>query len=72
MDAPRLAAILAERLLKEVPYLDKVLFANSGGEAVEAAMKFARASTGRSGIVYYSSKLLLRKPMWSWRPSARI
>ena len=52
MDAPRLAAILAERLLKEVPYLDKVLFANSGGEAVEAAMKFARASTGRSGIVY--------------------
>jgi ornithine--oxo-acid transaminase len=28
MDAPRLAAILAERLLKQVPYLDKVLFAN--------------------------------------------
>jgi len=52
MDAPRLAAILAERLLKEVPYLEKVFFANSGGEAVEAAMKFARASTGRSGIVY--------------------
>ena len=35
-----------------MPYLDKVLFANSGGEAVEAAMKFARASTGRSVIVY--------------------
>jgi ornithine--oxo-acid transaminase len=52
MDAPRLAAILAERLLKVVPYLDKAFFANSGGEAVEAAMKFARASTGRSGIVY--------------------
>ena len=52
MDAPRLAAILAERLLKQVSYLDKVLFANSGGEAVEAAMKFARASTGRSVIVY--------------------
>jgi ornithine--oxo-acid transaminase len=52
MDAPRLAAILAERLLKLVPYLDKVLFSNSGGEAVEAAMKFARASTGRSVIVY--------------------
>jgi ornithine--oxo-acid transaminase len=29
MDAPRLAAILAERLLKEVPYLDKAFFANS-------------------------------------------
>ncbi len=52
MDAPRLAGIFAERLLKEVPYLDKALFANSGSEAVEAAMKFARASTGRSVIVY--------------------
>jgi ornithine--oxo-acid transaminase len=52
MDAPRLAGILAGRLLKQVPYLDKVLFANSGGEAVEVAMKFARATTGRPGIVY--------------------
>jgi len=52
MDAPRLAAVLAERLLAQVPYLDKALFANSGGEAVEAAMKFARAATGRSVIVY--------------------
>lgn len=52
MDAPRLAAILADRLLKFVPYLDKVYFVNSGSEAVEAAIKFARASTGRPGIVY--------------------
>jgi ornithine--oxo-acid transaminase len=52
MDAPRLAGILAGRLLEQVPYLDKVLFANSGGEAVEAAMKFSRATTGRPGIVY--------------------
>ena len=52
MDAPRLAAILAKRLLERVPYLDKVLFANSGAEAVEAAMKFARAFTGRPIIVY--------------------
>jgi ornithine--oxo-acid transaminase len=52
MDAPRLAAILAERLLRQIPYLDKVLFANSGSEAVEAALKFARAFTGRSIIVY--------------------
>ena len=35
-----------------VPYLDKVFFANSGAEAVEAAIKFARAATGRPGIVY--------------------
>jgi ornithine--oxo-acid transaminase len=44
--------VLAERLLARVPYLDKVFFANSGSEAVEAAIKFARAATGRRGIVY--------------------
>lgn len=47
-----LAGILAERLLEKVPYLDNVFFANSGAEAVEAAIKFARASTGRPGLVY--------------------
>src|SRR3954453_733945 len=52
MDVPALAGILAERLLRHTPYLDKVFFANSGAEAVEAAMKFARAATGRSGILY--------------------
>jgi ornithine--oxo-acid transaminase len=52
MDVSTLAGILAERLLAEVPYLDKVFFANSGAEAVESAIKFARASTGRPGIVY--------------------
>jgi len=52
MDAPRLAGLLADRLLQHVPHLEKALFANSGGEAVEAAMKFARAATGRPGIVY--------------------
>ena len=44
--------MLAERLLALVPHLDKVFFANSGAEAVEAAIKFARAATGRPGIVY--------------------
>ena len=52
MDVSTLAGILAERLLTQVPYLDKVFFANSGSETVEAAIKFARAATGRSGIVY--------------------
>src|SRR5688572_29031507 len=50
MDVSVLAGILAERLLALVPHLDKVFFANSGAESVEAAMKFARAATGRSGI----------------------
>ena len=52
MDVSTLAGILAERLLAHVPYLDKALFLNSGSEAVEAAIKFARAATGRPGIVY--------------------
>jgi ornithine--oxo-acid transaminase len=52
MDVSTLAGILAERLLAHVPYLDKVLFTNSGAETVEAAIKFARAATGRPGIVY--------------------
>jgi ornithine--oxo-acid transaminase len=52
MDVSTLAGILAERLLARVPYLDKVLFANSGAESVEAAIKFARAATRRPGIVY--------------------
>ncbi|MEA2904124.1 MAG: ornithine--oxo-acid transaminase [Alphaproteobacteria bacterium] len=52
MDVSTLAGILAERLIAFVPYLDKAFFANSGAEAVEAAIKFARTATGRAGIVY--------------------
>ena len=52
MDVSTLAGILAERLLARVPYLEKVFFANSGGEAVEAAIKFARAATGRPRILF--------------------
>src|SRR5262249_14490918 len=47
MDVSTLAGVLAERLLAHVPYLDKAFFANSGAESVEAAIKFARAATGR-------------------------
>src|SRR6476646_8134099 len=52
LDVSTLAGVLAERLLEHVPYLDKVFFANSGAETVEAAIKFARGATGRPGIVY--------------------
>ena len=52
MDVSALAGVLAERLLRYVPHLDKVFFANSGTETVEASLKFARAATGRDGIVY--------------------
>jgi ornithine--oxo-acid transaminase len=52
MDVSAFAGILAECLLRYAPYLDKVFFANSGTESVEASLKFARAATGRTGIVY--------------------
>jgi ornithine--oxo-acid transaminase len=52
LDVPTLAGVLAEKLLAHTPYLEKVFFANSGAEAVEAAIKFARAATGRQGIVH--------------------
>lgn len=52
MDVSPLAGVLAERLLAYTPYLQKAFFANSGAEAVETAIKFARGATGRPGIVY--------------------
>jgi ornithine--oxo-acid transaminase len=51
-DAPPLAGALAEALLANVPHLDRVYFSNSGTEAVEAALKFARYFTKRKRILY--------------------
>lgn len=44
-------AMLMEKITALVPGLDKVFFCNSGTEAVEAAFKFSRISTGRKNIV---------------------
>ncbi len=52
MDVSVLSGVLAERLLAYTPWLDKVFFSNSGAEAVEAAIKFARCATGRRDIAY--------------------
>ena len=52
MDVSVLSGVLAERLLAHTPWLEKVFFSNSGAEAVEAAIKFARCTTGRPEIAY--------------------
>lgn len=48
MDCSLLSGLLAEALVAKMPsHLDAVFFANSGTEANEGALKFARAATGR-------------------------
>jgi acetylornithine/LysW-gamma-L-lysine aminotransferase len=44
-------AALMEKLTALTPGLERVFFCNSGTEAVEAAIKFSRVSTGRTGII---------------------
>lgn len=53
MDCPLLAGLLAEELVKRMPPgLDTVFFANSGADAVDTALKFARAATQRPRVLY--------------------
>lgn len=58
MDCPLLAGLLAERLAERArasfPEMGEVavFFTNSGAESVEAALKFARAATGRPRFLY--------------------
>lgn len=44
-------AALMEKLTSLTPGLERVFFCNSGTESVEAAIKFSRLSTGRTGII---------------------
>jgi len=53
MDCPLLAGLLAEELVKRMPPgLDAIFFANSGADAVDTALKFARAATKRPRMLY--------------------
>jgi ornithine--oxo-acid transaminase len=53
---PEIAGDLARRLCELAGGgLEKVYFGSSGSEGVEAAIKFARATTGRAGIIYAKS-----------------
>jgi len=53
MDCPLLAGLLAEELVKRMPPgLDAIFFANSGADAVDTAIKFARYATKRARVVF--------------------
>ncbi|MFD9128136.1 aspartate aminotransferase family protein [Kitasatospora sp. NPDC059571] len=51
-DCSPLPGLLAEQLVARAPGMDRVFFGNSGTEAVETALKFARCATGRRRILY--------------------
>lgn len=54
MDAPLAAGLLAEKLVAYMPDgVDTVFFTNSGTEANEGAIKFARKATGKKRIIYW-------------------
>jgi ornithine--oxo-acid transaminase len=55
MEGPLLSGLLAEEIKRRTPNgLEIVYFANSGTEAVETAIKFARCATRRPTILYAS------------------
>ncbi|MGC2169523.1 MAG: aspartate aminotransferase family protein [Acidimicrobiales bacterium] len=55
MDCALLPGLLAEQLVTRSPeQIERAYFCNSGAEAVEAAIKFARASSGRQRIAYHA------------------
>ncbi len=52
MDCSLLSGLLAEAITKRTPpHLDAVFFCNSGTEAMEGALKFARAATGKPRVI---------------------
>ncbi len=56
LDCAFLSGVAAEELVKRCPpHLNAVFFCNSGTEAVEGALKFAKGATGRSRIVYFDN-----------------
>jgi ornithine--oxo-acid transaminase len=52
LDVSPLAGLFAERLLSHLPGQVRVFFCNSGTEAVESAIKLARAATNRPKLVF--------------------
>lgn len=55
MDCALLSGLLAEKIIElSPPHLEAVFFCNSGTEAIEGAIKFARAATGRARLLSLS------------------
>ena len=53
LDVSLLSGLLAEKLFEILPAgLDRLFFASSGTETVEAALKFSRYATGKSKVIY--------------------
>src|SRR5947209_20148115 len=56
MDCSLLSGLLAEAITRRTPpHLDAVFFCNSGTEATEGALKFARAATQRKRVISLES-----------------
>ena len=59
LDVSVLSGLLAQEILKTTPdNIDKMFFCNSGTEAVEAAIKFARYTTKREKIVIVNTAIM--------------
>ena len=63
-------AVVAERIKKMVPAADLVRFANSGTEAVMAALRLARAFTGKDGQIMVEGGFhgLFDSVLWEIKP----
>jgi ornithine--oxo-acid transaminase len=73
LDCALLPGLLAEALVKRIPWLEMVYFSSSGSEAIETAIKFARCATGKPRILYaegsyhgvtYGALSVTGHPMW--------
>ncbi len=51
-DCALLPGLLAEQLIAKAPGMERAYFGNSGTEAVEAALKYARYATGEPRVLY--------------------
>lgn len=63
---------LAERLTRIVPGIEQVILSNSGSEAVQAAVRLARAATGRDKFIKFEGHYhgWLNNVLVSYRPKA--